>query len=64
MVEQEDDYIEVTLSVESQSRVLTDALSQANITATEIANLAKKYCQQSGKKVKGGCDNTVEVVKP
>lgn len=50
--------------MESQSRVLTDALSQANITATEVANLAKKYCQQSGKKVKGGCEDTVEVDLP
>jgi hypothetical protein len=61
-VEQEDDYIEVLLEIESQSRSLVEAINSAKITAYEVTTLANNYCKEHTKKGKGDCKEAVEVI--
>lgn len=60
--EQEEDYIEASLKVESSSPQLTQALNKAKQIATELASIANAYCKQNMKKgVKGDCKEAVDV---
>jgi hypothetical protein len=54
-VEQEDDFIEVTLEIESESRSLVEALANGKRTAADVAALANNYCKENAKKAKGDC---------
>jgi hypothetical protein len=62
-VEQEDDFIEVTLEIESESRSLVEALANGKRTAADVAALANNYCKENAKKGKGDCKEAVEVRK-
>jgi hypothetical protein len=59
-VEQENDFIEITLTISAQSRTLTDALANAKKTALTVAALGDDYCQQTVKDIKE-CKDAVEV---
>lgn len=60
--EQEEDYIEVSLEIEAQSRSLVQAISSAGKVANEISVLANNYCKENAKKGKGDCKEAVEVL--
>ncbi len=62
-VEQENDFIEITLTISAQSRTLTDALANAKKTAATVAALGDNYCQQTVKDSKE-CKDAVEVWNP
>ena len=53
--EQEDDFIEAQLLVQSQSQQLTQALNEAKQAAGEVASIANDFCKQYTKKGKGDC---------
>lgn len=59
--EQEEDFIEVQLLIESQSQLLSAALDEAKRTATEVAKIASDSCKQNAKKGKGDCKEAVDV---
>lgn len=61
-VEQEDDFIEVTLEIESESRSLVEALANAKRTAEDVTALANNYCKENAKKGKGDCKEAVDVL--
>lgn len=59
--EQEEDFIEAQLLIESQSQLLTAALNEAKQAASEVAKIASDYCKQNAKKSKGDCKEAVDV---
>lgn len=59
--EQEEDFIEVTLEIEAQSRSLVDAIASAGKVAAEVSSLANNYCREYFKKGKGDCKEAVDV---
>lgn len=60
-VEQENDFIEITLEIKAKSRTLLDALTSAKKTADSVAELGKNYCQQTSKNPKEDCKDASEV---
>lgn len=59
--EQEEDFIEAQLLIQSQSQQLTGALNEAKQAASEVARIASDYCKQYTKKGKGDCKEAVDV---
>lgn len=59
-VEQENDFIEITLAIRAESRALTDALANAKKTAETVAAMGESYCLQTVKDTKK-CKDAVEV---
>jgi hypothetical protein len=59
--EQAEDFIEITLEIESQSNSLVSAIEDAGKVAQEVTALAVSYCKEYTKKGKGDCKQAVEV---
>jgi uncharacterized protein YggE len=62
--EQEEDFIEAQLLVQSQSPQLTQALNQAKQVAAQVTSLANDFCKRHAKKGKGDCKEAVDVLCP
>jgi hypothetical protein len=53
--EQAEDYIEISLKIEAESRSLVEAISTAGKVGEEISVLSNEYCKEYTKKGKGDC---------